>query len=76
MMKLYGRPGLHDDWIRYQVEARKKRREEEQERKRKKAKNMEYFGIFLAAAMCVGGFILLFDLRLILSELQLISKET
>ena len=59
MMKLYGRPGLHDDWIRYQVEARKKRREEEQERKRKKAKNMEYFGIFIAVSMCVSGFILL-----------------
>lgn len=59
MMKLYGRPGLHDDWVRFQAEARKKRREEEQEIRRRKAKNMEYFGIFLAAAMCVGGFILL-----------------
>lgn len=59
MMKLYGRPGLHDDWIRFQAEARKKRREEEQEIKRKKAKNMEYFGIFIAVSMCVSGFILL-----------------
>ena len=59
LMKLYGRPGLHDDWIRFQAEARKKRREEETERKRQKAKNMEYFAIFLAVAMVVGGFVLL-----------------
>jgi molecular chaperone GrpE (heat shock protein) len=59
LMKLYGRPGLHDDWVRFQAEARKKRREEETERKRQKAKNMEYFAIFLAAAMVVGGFVLL-----------------
>ena len=59
LMKLYGRPGLHDDWVRFQAEARKKRREEETERKRQKAKNMEYFVIFLAVAMVVGGFVLL-----------------
>lgn len=59
MMRLYGRPGLYDDWVRFQAEARKKRREEETARKRQKAKNMEYFAIFLAVAMVVGGFILL-----------------
>ena len=59
LMKLYGRPGLHDDWVRFQAEARKKRREEETERKRQKAKNMEYFAIFLAVAMVVSGFVLL-----------------
>lgn len=59
LMKLYGRPGLHGDWVRFQAEARKKRREEETERKRQKAKNMEYFAIFLAVAVVVGGFVLL-----------------
>ena len=59
MMRLYGRPGLYDDWVRFQAEARKKRREEETARKRQKAKNMEYFAIFLAVAMVVGGFVLL-----------------
>jgi len=59
MMRLYGRPGLYEDWVRFQAEARKKRREEETARKRQKAKNMEYFGIFLAASIVVGGFILL-----------------
>jgi len=59
MMRLYGRPGLYEDWVRFQAEARKKRREEETARKRQKAKNMEYFAIFLAVAMVVGGFVLL-----------------
>jgi molecular chaperone GrpE (heat shock protein) len=59
MMRLYGRPGLYDDWVRFQAEARKKRREEETARKRQKAKNMEYFAIFLAVSMVIGGFILL-----------------
>lgn len=59
MMRLYGRPGLYDDWVRFQAEARKKRREEETARKRQKAKNMEYFAIFLSVAMVVGGFVLL-----------------
>ena len=40
MMRLYGRPGLYDDWVRFQAEARKKRREEETARKLQKAKNM------------------------------------
>ena len=59
MMRLYGRPGLYEDWVRFQAEARKKRREEETARKRQKARNMEYFAIFLAVAMVVGGFVLL-----------------
>lgn len=59
IMKLYGRPGLHDDWVRFQAEARKKRREEELEKRRQSAKNWEYFGWFLATALFVGGFIML-----------------
>ena len=59
IMKLYGRPGLHDDWVRFQAEARKKRREEELEKRKQSAKNWEYFGWFLATALFVGGFIML-----------------
>jgi len=59
MMRLYGRPGLYDDWVRFQAEARKKRREQEEERKRQQAKNMEYFAIFIAVSMVIGGFVLL-----------------
>ena len=59
MMRLYGRPGLHDDWVRFQAEARKKRREEELAQKKQKAKNIEYFAIFIAVSMVIGGFVLL-----------------
>ena len=59
MMRLYGRPGLHDDWVRFQAEARKKRREEELTQKKQRAKNMEYFAIFIAVSMVIGGFVLL-----------------
>jgi molecular chaperone GrpE (heat shock protein) len=59
MMRLYGRPGLHDDWVRFQAEARKKRREEELAQKKQRAKNMEYFAIFIAGFMFIGGFVLL-----------------
>jgi len=59
MMRLYGRPGLYDDWVRFQAEARKKRREEEEDRRRQQAKNMEYFAYFIGASVFVGGFILL-----------------
>ncbi len=59
MMRLYGRPGLHDDWVRFQAEARKKRREEELAQKKQRAKNMEYYAIFIAGSMFIGGFVLL-----------------
>lgn len=35
MMKLYGRPGLWNDWVSFRVEAQKKRREAEKERQKK-----------------------------------------
>jgi len=59
MMRLYGRPGLYDDWVRFQAEARKKRREEELAQKKQRAKNIEYFAIFIAVSMVIGGFVLL-----------------
>ena len=35
MMIYLGRPGLHSDWVKYQVEARKRRQQEAEDKKRK-----------------------------------------
>lgn len=55
MMKLYGRPGLHDDWIRYQAEARKQRRQQALEEKKRKEQMWEYVGYGLAFVLFVVG---------------------
>ena len=59
-MKLYGRPGLHSDWVRFQVEARKKRQQQAEEIKRKREQIIEYAvaGIFIL----LGGAILAYFL--------------
>jgi hypothetical protein len=57
MMKLYGRPGLHDDWIRYQAEARKQRRQKALEEKKRKEQMWEYAGYLLAAIIFMSGLI-------------------
>jgi hypothetical protein len=57
MMKLYGRPGLHDDWIRYQAEARKQRRQQALEEKKRKEQMWEYAGYLLAAIVFMSGLI-------------------
>lgn len=60
MMKLYGRPGLHDDWIRYQAEARKRRRQQALEEQRRKEQMWEYIGWCLAATIVLAGFVGMF----------------
>jgi hypothetical protein len=57
MMKLYGRPGLHDDWIRYQAEARKQRRQKALEEKKRKEQMWEYVGYLIAAIVFMSGLI-------------------
>ena len=57
MMKLYGRPGLHDDWIRYQAEARKQRRQQALEEKKRKEQMWEYVGYLIAAIVFMSGLI-------------------
>jgi hypothetical protein len=57
MMKLYGRAGLWDDWVRFQAEARKQRRQAILEEKRRREKMWEYTAIGLAAVFLIGGFI-------------------
>ena len=58
MMRLYGRPGLYDDWVRFQAEARKKRRDEEIAAKKKRSKQIEFLawilGLIIIAAGLVG----------------------
>jgi hypothetical protein len=57
MMKLYGRAGLWDDWIRHQAEARKQRRLRAIEEKRRKEQMWEYIGWFIAFCIIVVGII-------------------
>lgn len=40
-MRLYGRGGLYDDWVRFQVEARKRRQRELEEAKKAREKLIE-----------------------------------
>ena len=56
-MLYYGRAGLHSDWVKFQVDARKRRQEEEKERKRKKQQMIEVFLITLICAVAGLGFL-------------------
>ena len=62
MMIYLGRPGLHSDWVRFQVEARKRRQQAEKDRAQKIAKLQEdlltYFLIFLGIGVGVAVLVL------------------
>jgi len=60
MMKLYGRAGLWNDWMRYQAEARKRRRQQALEEQRRKEQMWEYIGWFFAATIVLAGFVGMF----------------
>jgi len=60
MMKLYGRAGLWNDWMRYQAEARKRRRQQALEERQRKEQMWEYIGWFLAATIVLAGFVGMF----------------
>ena len=49
MMIYLGRPGLWQDWQRFQVEARKARRHQEKMEQRRREELMEYIGYGIAA---------------------------
>lgn len=57
-LQLYGRAGLKDDFLKFEIEARKKRREDEAKRKENRQKTVEWIvGILLFLAMAgVGSF--------------------
>ncbi len=57
-MIYYGRPGLHSDWIKFQVEARKKRQAEIQRIKKRKQEIME-IGL-IATFTIVGGAVVIY----------------
>ena len=57
MMIYVGRPGLHSDWVRFQVEARKRRQEEAKEKARRKEElkeTLENIGLVFAALLFIG----------------------
>lgn len=56
-MIYYGRAGLHSDWVKFQVDARKRRQEEAIERKRKKQQMIEIFLVTLICAVAGLGLI-------------------
>lgn len=60
-----GRPGLHSDWVKFQVEARKRRQQEERERELKKKELMEtlmMLGWIIGGAV-VGGTALVIGIK-------------
>lgn len=60
-----GRPGLHGDWVRFQVDARKRRQREAEQAKKDREQLMENLGLGLLALVgvalltVVGYFVLL-----------------
>lgn len=56
-MIYYGRAGLHSDWVKFQVDARKRRQEEAIERRRKKQQMIEVFLITFICAVAGLGLI-------------------
>lgn len=54
-MIYYGRAGLHADWVRFQVEARKRRQKEAIERERKREELLEIIGISLLVVVILCG---------------------
>ena len=50
-----GRPGMWDDWVRFQAEARKSRRVQEQLAKKKREEIIFTIGIIALIATSIGG---------------------
>ena len=60
MIKIYGRAGLWEDWIRFQAEARKRRIKEKDDIRKAAIKRNEYFSYFIGAVVFVVGVYALF----------------
>ncbi len=60
MIKIYGRAGLWEDWIRFQAEARKRRLKEKDDIRKAAIKRNEYFSYFIGAVVFVVGIYALF----------------
>ena len=59
MIKIYGRAGLWEDWIRFQAEARKRRIKEKEDAKKASLKRYNYFSYAIGALVLVVGIYLL-----------------
>ena len=59
MIKIYGRAGLWEDWIRFQAEARKRRIKEKEDAKKASIKRYNYFSYAIGALVLVVGIYLL-----------------
>tara|TARA_R100000995_G_scaffold59468_1_gene30033 strand:+ start:177 stop:638 length:462 start_codon:yes stop_codon:yes gene_type:complete len=55
MLQLYGRPGVYNDWIKFQTEARKKRKEAKEEQKKALEKLVRNIMIALLVIVIVSG---------------------
>jgi choline dehydrogenase-like flavoprotein len=55
MMRLYGRPGLYQDWVNFQVEERKRKKAEAEERAKARAVIMEIIQWCIVFLIVVGG---------------------
>lgn len=55
MMRLYGRPGLYNDWVNYQIEMRKKKKQEAEERAKARAQLVDMFQWGVALLFIFGG---------------------
>ena len=55
VLQLYGRPGVYNDWIKFQSEARKKRQEAKEEQKLALERLVRNIMIALLVIVVVGG---------------------
>lgn len=54
-MRLYGRPGLYDDWVKFQAQERVRKREEAEEQAKARAFLMEIFQWGVVVTIVLGG---------------------
>jgi len=55
VLQLYGRPGVYNDWIKFQSEARKKRKEAKEEQKKALEKLVRNIMITILVIVIVSG---------------------
>jgi hypothetical protein len=54
-MRLYGRPGLYDDWVKFQAQERVRKRQEAEEQAKARAFLMEVFQWGIVVTIVLGG---------------------
>tara|TARA_R110002020_G_scaffold352180_1_gene565314 strand:- start:499 stop:960 length:462 start_codon:yes stop_codon:yes gene_type:complete len=55
ILQLYGRPGMYNDWVKYQSEARKKRKEAKEEQKKALERLVRNIMIAILVIVIVSG---------------------